>query len=243
MYRSLDALRIQETVTRLEQRIRERFPGAGLLKVCGELRTVVEEAEAQCRWIRRPHTALRAAVAAVVGILVLSFGALLFSFGTSLGTEDVTVLELIQVLEAGINDLVLIGAAIFFLVTYEGRLKQRRALQSLNDLRALAHVIDMHQLTKDPVRIVKRPDRPDTPASPEQRLTAFELSRYLDYCSEMLSLIGKLAALYAQSCSETPVLSAVNEIETVTTGLSQKIWQKITNLERLDLQSSSPAPQ
>ena len=236
MYRSLDAARIQETVARLEQRIRERFPRSGLLRVCGELRAVADEADEQCRWIRRPHLGLRVAVATVAGILILSLGALLFTFGNTVHTADVTLLDLIQVLEAGINDLVLMGVAIFFLVTYEGRLKQKKALRNLNDLRALAHVVDMHQLTKDPVRIVKRgPDRPDTPSSPEQRLTPFQLSRYLDYCSEMLSLIGKLAALYAQSCSETPVLSAVTEIENVATGLSQKIWQKITNLERLDL--------
>ncbi len=235
MYRTLQAAKIQQTVTRLHRRILERFPDSGLAKVCDELRAVAEEANAQCRWIRRPHLGLRAAVALAVGILVLSFGALLYNFGNTVHGAEVTLLEIIQVLEAGINDLVLIGLAIFFLVTYEGRLKQKRALRSLNDLRALAHVIDMHQLTKDPVRIVKRgADRPDTPSSPEQRLTAFELSRYLDYCSEMLSLIGKLAALYAQSCSETPVLSAVTEIESVATGLSQKIWQKITNLERLD---------
>ena len=233
MYRTLQATKIQKTVTRLHQRILERFPAAGLAKVCDELRTVANEADEQCRWIQRPHRGLRVAVATVVGILVLSFGALLYNFGNTVHGAEVTLLEVIQVLEAGINDLVLIGLAIFFLVTYEGRLKQKKALRSLNELRALAHVIDMHQLTKDPVRIVKRGSAlPDTPSSPEQRLTAFELSRYLDYCSEMLSIVGKLAALYAQSCSETPVLSAVTEIESVATGLSQKIWQKITALER-----------
>jgi len=35
-------------------------------------------------------------------------------------------------------------------------------------------------------------------------MSPFLLCRYLDYCSELLSLTGKLAALYAQSFSDTP---------------------------------------
>jgi hypothetical protein len=56
----------------------------------------------------------------------------------------------------------------------------------------------------------------------------FEITRYLDYCSEMLSLTSKLAALYAQNLPDPVVIDAVNEIESLTTNLSQKIWQKIT---------------
>ena len=48
------------------------------------------------------------------------------------------------------NIIVLMGAALFFLVTIEDRLKRRRALTALHELRSIVHVIDMHQLTKDP---------------------------------------------------------------------------------------------
>ena len=51
--------------------------------------------------------------------------------------------------------------------------------------------------------------------------------KYLDYCSEMLSLIGKLAALYVQKFDDPVALAAVNEVEDLTTSLSRKIWQKI----------------
>jgi hypothetical protein len=47
----------------------------------------------------------------------------------------------------------------------------------------------------------------------------------------MLSLVGKLAALYAQSNSDSVVLQAVNDIETLTNGISRKIWQKIMILD------------
>jgi hypothetical protein len=59
----------------------------------------------------------------------------------------------------------------------------------------------------------------------------FELTRYLDYCSEMLALTGKLATLYAQSLPDQVVIDAVNDIEILTANLSGKIWQKITILE------------
>jgi hypothetical protein len=47
----------------------------------------------------------------------------------------------------------------------------------------------------------------------------------------MLSLIGKIAALYIQHFNDPVVISTVNEIEELTTGLSRKIWQKIMILQ------------
>ncbi|AHG89165.1 hypothetical protein J421_1628 [Gemmatirosa kalamazoonensis] len=75
--------------------------------------------------------------------------------------------------------------------------------------------------------------REDTAASPVRTMTPPELGRYLDYCSELLSLTSKLAALFVQHFTDPVVLGAVNEIETLVTGLSGKIWQKIEMLERV----------
>ena len=87
----------------------------------------------------------------------------------------------------------------------------------------------MHQLTKDPDRILH--PREDTADSPRRTLTAFQLTRYLDYCSEMLSIVGKIAALYVQHFDDPVALASVNEVEDLTTGLSQKIWQKVMILD------------
>ena len=65
-------------------------------------------------------------------------------------------------------------------------------------------------------------------------MNAFLLRRYLDYCSEMLSLVGKVAALHLQKLDDATVVAAVNEIEGLTTGLSEKIWQKIDMLSHDD---------
>src|SRR5258706_555002 len=78
----------------------------------------------------------------------------------------------------------------------DARRRRRMCLEALHEMRAMAHIVDMHQLTKDPEIVTSR--GPGTPSSPERPLDRFELGRYLDYCSEMLSLIGKVAALYVQ---------------------------------------------
>ena len=63
------------TITQLEQRIGERFPGAGLQKVCGELRALASESSGRVAAIAKPNVPLRLVVAAVlVASMVLLFG-------------------------------------------------------------------------------------------------------------------------------------------------------------------------
>jgi hypothetical protein len=69
--------------------------------------------------------------------------------------------------------------------------------------------------------------------SPSEAMTPLQLSRYLDYCTEMLSLIGKIAALYVQRFDDSSAVAAVSEVEQLTTGLSRKIWQKIMLLNQI----------
>ena len=59
--------------------------------------------------------------------------------------------------------------------------------------------------------------------------------RSLDYCSELLSPTGKVAALYVRDFDDAVARAAVNEVEGLTTGLSREIWQKtviVRSLER-----------
>jgi hypothetical protein len=57
------------------------------------------------------------------------------------------------------------------------------------------------------------------------------LGRYLDYCTDLLSLTGKLSALLVQRYKDDVVLREVNDIEALTSALSGRIWQKIRLLE------------
>jgi hypothetical protein len=117
-----------------------------------------------------------------------------------------------------------------FLWAFPERLERRGMLRLLHRLRSLAHVIDMHQLSKDPEQT--SPSYTPTAQSVRHGLDVEQLHHYLDYCSEMLSLTAKTAALCAEHSTDGVVLETVSYIETLTTDLSNKIWQKISLLPR-----------
>ena len=223
MYRSLKSDRILITIDELRDRIVADFPQSSLAKVCGELSDIASEAGKRCEWISQPRWALRLATAVIIAGIVGALDMAIVSF--DLPNKPFALSEFVQLLEAGSNILVLVGAAILFLITIEKRVKRERALRSIHELRAIAHVIDMHQLTKDPALV--RGGIIATQHEGKPKLNAQEMTRYLDFCSEMLSLVGKMAALYVQNFDDAIALTAVNEVENLTTGLSRKIWQKI----------------
>jgi len=230
MYRTLDAPKIIDTIATLQTRIGERFPDSGLCRVSGELLAASRESQKRCAWIQKPQILLRAGVGFVIAVIAVGLVETLLAM--DFGQMKMGLGDFVQILEAGMNATVLIGASILFLITVETRIKRARALKAVNELRVLAQVIDMHQLTKDPERVLGA--WTSTAHSPKQTMSAFELIRYLDYCSEMLSLCAKVAALYGQSFPDDVVLNSVNDLETLTTGLSRKIWQKIMILHRFE---------
>ena len=236
MYRNLDSGRIVETSRALQRRISERFPNSGLSRVATELLSVAEQAAAISQWLAQPHLPLRIlagiGITAIVAVVIAALATVRINLTFS------SVAELLQGAEAAINEVVFLGIACFFLFTLEARLKRRRALKAIHVLRSIAHIIDMHQLTKDPENVLDR--GPDTASSPQRTLTAFELTRYLDYCSELLSIISKVAALYVQQFDDPVTLSAVNNVEELTNGLSRKIWQKIMILDRVVAPDRAP---
>lgn len=229
MFRTLEPDRIIETLRRLGRRIDERFPGAGLSRVCAELTSIAEQAHARSREIARPAIGLRLGAA----VIVLAGSALMAVVGWHLLAAKKTSDDLfgtLQGIDSGFNIIVLMGAALYFMFSLEERWKRRRALSALHELRSIIHVIDMHQLTKDPSAEVTVSS--PTPSSPSRTLTPHDLGRYLDYCSEMLSLTAKVAVLYSQSFPDPVVTEAVNDLERTSASLSQKIWQKINILDR-----------
>jgi hypothetical protein len=227
-YRALDPAKVIETIERLRQRISERFPGAGLVGVVAELLQIARENSARAERISSRNTGLRVAIYALLGAGIIGLVAIVRLIDFSRTSAD-SVYSVLQGLEAAANLVVLLGAALFFMVSIEVRLKRRRALAALHELRSIIHVIDMHQLTKDPSAEVSIAGK--TASSPARALSRFELTRYLDYCSEMLSLSSKVAVLFAQGFPDPTVTEAVSDIERIAAGLSQKIWQKIIILE------------
>ena len=236
-FRRLEAEKIIETVKALHTRIEDRFPGSGLGKVVSELQQVAEETVERTRWIQRPHIFLRCvAVLLSLGIIVLL--GFLVAHIRQFNFDDFT--NSVQALDSSIGSVVFVGAAILFFLNWEHRIKRDRALKAIHELRALAHIVDMHQLTKDPEACAGSLSH--TTHLQKRTMTALDLNRYLDYCSDALALISKIAALYVQSFQDPILLDAVDDVEDLTAGFSRKIWQKITILDNLRRALRGEAP-
>jgi hypothetical protein len=233
MYRSLDPARVVETAETLQRRITTRFPESGLSRVSSELTTVAAEAAALSRWLAQPQWLLRVLAGMGIALLLLVVSTAAFTAYNVLHANfaPASLYELLQGADAAINETVLLGVAIFFLMRMETRIKRTRAQKAIHVLRSIAHIIDMHQLTKDPHRVLSA--NPGPASSPKKTLTPLELERYLDYCSELLAVCSKVAAIYVQHFDDEVTLAAVNDVEELTSGLSRKIWQKIMILDRV----------
>lgn len=228
MYRKLDPDKIVATVRTLRTRIEERFPNSGLARVAAELDHVTSTSAQRAAWIAQRNYLLRG----LAGFLIVVFGLVLVWVirQVRISSQVDRITELLQGVDAALNTLILLGGGSFFLLSLERRVKRGRALKAVHELRSLAHVVDMHQLTKDPELLLS--GEAVRTGQVRRPMTRAELARYLSFCSEMLSLISKVAALHVQKYSDPVVLSAVDQIEDLTTSLSNKIWQKIMILEQ-----------
>lgn len=227
-YQRLDAADVKRTVDRLTRRIEARFPDRNLRHVCTSLSLAIDDLliRPRSRW----YSVLRVASWIAIGVLLLGviIAIVVVVAQAANNQEPESVWSWIQIIESAINDAIFLAVAIFFLWQVPLRVQRAHDLGALHRLRSLAHVIDMHQLTKDPDRL--RDDFQPTSETLNVDLTAAQLSHYLDYCSEMLSLVSKTAALFAEHSTDNTVLQSVEALESMTTGMSRKIWQKIALL-------------
>jgi hypothetical protein len=219
-YRHLRSDKLIDTAERLAVRVSEKFPSAGLSKVACVVTSITQEAAATAEKIRRPNWWLRGGLVALALIVVAVTVALVVEL---LATRD-PLTRLLDFMQKTSGAAVFVGGAAVFLWTLETRFKRHKAVRAIHELRGLAHLIDMHQLTKDPER------KPDPGATVH---TIEEMWQYLHYCTELLAIITKLGQLYVQDFPDGTTLAAVDQLENLGTGLTQKIWQKIMILERL----------
>ncbi len=225
----LDGKKIADTIQILKIRIEERFPSSGLGFTCGNLLAVARKSNETITLIKKVNYGYRLLVAAfVIAVLTLA----------GIGVTHVrphegimTLSDLVTILEAAFNIILLSGGAVVFLVSIENRSKRKKVIKAINTLRSLAHIIDAHQLTKDPCYADTPANRIRTSHSPERNFDSFQLGRYLDYCSEMLSLISQVGFLYVQDYHDPIAVESVNDLENLANGMSRKIWQKIMNIE------------
>lgn len=231
-YQQLEDEHVLRTVDRLRARIDARFGDRGLTRVAGELVGLVERVERERHEAQRRIARVRMLVwIASVAIVGIAAAALVVAVLDVRATSPGHAVDWVPLVESGVNNLVYVAVAVLFLWAVPERTERSGLLALLHRLRSLAHVVDMHQLTKEPERY--RAGYRPTSESLQNTLAPEEMHHYLDYCTELLSLVAKTAALCAERSSDGTVLETVSDIERLTTDMSTKIFQKITLLERL----------
>lgn len=236
-YRRLDPDKIISTIDSLEQRITTNLGERGLTRICRELGKVARDAKRRVITLQRPNLWLRvvpiamtALVAYATWLMTHNIDDLLTSIDKDAAREFTDLIEHLQKFKSRIAvpiaftvPLPLVIGMFVFIWTLESRWKRHRALRYLHELRSIIHVIDMHQLTKDPHHVGDGSD-PD-------HVSGDKLLRYLDYCAELLSMSGKVAALYAESSHDPLVIETVNDLGQITSNLGNKIWKKLGTVE------------
>jgi len=226
-YRTINPDKLILTITTMADRVEGHFPGSGLAAVANEVAAVAEGTVDRVDQIKKPRRGLRIAVAIMI---ILAIGTpIVFSLLLSFRDDMTNLGEFLQATDAGIHMLLVMAGGIVFLIGMENRMQRSQALEGISEFRSLAHLIDLHQINKDPGL--------DKGPSPEHDTRTVrndeQLACYLDYSGDLLSIIGKLSAYYAQNLQDRVVLDAVNEIETLTSSLSNKLWLKILVLREM----------
>jgi len=226
-YRTIDPTKLILTTNKMADRVEEQFPKSGLSSVANEVAAVAEGTVARVAEIKKPRLGLRVLVGIMV-FLVIS-GPLACSVVLSFRDDMTSFGDFLQATDAGLHMLFVLAGGIIFLVGMENRMRRNQALEALSEFRSLAHLVDLHQINKDPGL-----DGGPVPENDRRTVRSDqELAFYLDYSGDLLSIVGKLSAYYAQNLQDRVVLDAVNEIETLTSSLSNKLWLKILVLREM----------
>jgi hypothetical protein len=191
------------------------FNHAHLALVAANVHRLTQEAVVTAQRIRRPIWPLRIGIWGVV---------LAFVVGAVYQLVTHRLDEILHFLDETKGAALYLGAFLLAFITLEVRLKRRRALKAVNELRAVAHIVDMHQLAKD-----------QNIEEFRERTTPEKMESYLHACIALLALLSKIGQLYVEHFPDTVATQSVNDFEMITTGLSNKIWMKVLNLRRSDV--------
>ncbi len=212
----LDPAKIVETAKNLARSVGERLPGSTLAGLAGELAAIAHATDERARQARRPIYAVRLGSLIAIGAGVVGLWYLAKHIQTR--WEFGTITDVFEAADAGFNLVVLLAGALWFCITIEARIKRRKALDFLGELREFIHVIDVTQL-------YYTPDLYGTdPASGHSSLNLDYT--YLLFCTQMLAVISNLAPLYTRGAAGDSILRTVSEIEVLADSITAKLHSK-----------------
>jgi len=212
----IDPARIIETAENLARQVSDRLPGSSLAELAVELARIAHVTDERASQARTPIHAIRAGsfLAIGAGIVLVSFLLMHIHARWEFGT----ITELFEATDAGFNLLALLAGAIWFLVKLEARIKRKRALESVEELREFIHVIDVTQL-------YYTPDLYNREAASSHSSLKLD-HHYLLFCTQMLAVIGNLAPLYTRGAAGDSILRAVSDVEMLANAITAKLQSK-----------------
>jgi hypothetical protein len=213
----LDPSRIVKTAEKLARVIGDRLPESNLHELAVELVHIAHSTEVRAMHARQPIYVVRAAslLAIVASILLLGF---LIAHVKARWVFS-SIAEMFQATDAGFNLMTLLVGALWFFASFEARIKRRRTLVSIEELREFIHVVDLAQLYYTPDL--------DMPVLVAPRLTLELDGTYLLMCTQMLAVIGNLASLYSRGAADDSILRAVFEVELLANAITAKLHSKM----------------
>lgn len=218
---------VNETALRLVERIRSRFGEDHVTDIALRVAHVASISETKLRKALRAGRLIRLLTWPWIIAAALGVAAWIRSLQLTLQLEDAG--ELAQSLDSLCQLLLVLGAGAWFLLSIGSKVQRVSLLKALQELHELAQVIDLIQLDKDPDRLHFNKDQ-RTEKSPTlgKANTAFLLSRYLDYCAELLSLLAKISCLYRDKVSDEVVLGKLSDFDRLTNQLRANISTKMS---------------
>ncbi len=213
----LDPARIIETAENLALCIGQRLPGRSLAGLAVELARIARETDQRARQARQPILAIRFASAVAILSSLLGLWFLLHNIHTR--WEFGTITDVFESTDAGFNLLVLLAGVLWFFITLESRIKRKKALEFIEELREFIHVIDLTQL-------YYTPELYDSGSANAPTQVGLDYT-YLLFCTQMFGVISNLAALYSRGGADDSILRAVSEVDMLATAVTTKLLSKV----------------
>ena len=130
---SIDSI-LRATIAQLSNRVKERFPDGNLIQACDELLRLSRDTKLRAEWIGSPIISLRIVATILISLIAVALVSAFSQLNLSSGRLDVVVF--VYFLNAGMNNIVISAAVVFFLITIEARVKRRRSLLAIHELRS-----------------------------------------------------------------------------------------------------------